>query len=366
MNDELPVALTGLTVNHVEFYVDDLSAHTTELADGYGFTVAGVTDPAATGADSGSLALRQRDITLMLTEGYTAAHPATGYVAAHGAGVADIALATADAGAAFAAAVARGARPVLEPVVYPGTDSVIATIGAFGDVVHTFVEHGPSAAHRLPPGLRIVAPLAHSEPDTRLATLDHIAVCVEPGRLEPTVEFYREVLGFRAIYEERVVIGAQAMLSTVVQNDCGTVTLVLVEPEDATAPGQLNTFLRDHGGPGIQHLAFSTDDIVTSVAALRGRGIECLRTPATYYTLLVDRLEPDSYTVSQLQELDILVDEDHDGQLFQIFTRSTHPRGTYFSEIIQRRGARTFGSGNIKALYTAVELDHANQRASAR
>lgn len=366
MDDTLPAALTGLAVNHVEFYVDDLTAHTAELVDGYGFTVAGVTDPARASVDSGSVALRQRDITVVLTEGYTDDHPATDYVTVHGSGVADIALVTSDAGAAFDAAVARGARPVTEPIVRRDTGAVTATIGAFGDVLHTFVQHGPDTGHRLPPGLRTVPPLERADPTARLSALDHVAVCVEAGRLDSTVEFYRQVLGFRAIYEERVVIGEQAMLSTVVQNDSATVTLVFVAPESADAPGQVNTFLHDHGGPGVQHLAFSTDNILTSVAALRDRGVACLQTPATYYTLLVDRLAPDAYTVPELQALDILVDEDHDGQLFQIFTRSTHPRGTYFAEIIQRRGARTFGSGNIKALYTAVELDHANHRASTR
>lgn len=366
MDDKLPAALTGLAVNHVEFAVDDLGAHTGELVDCYGFTVAGVTDPHVADVDSGSVALRQGDITVVLTEGYLGTHPAAAYVAAHGSGVADIALTTTDAGAAFTAAVERGARAVLEPTAHRDTGTVLARIGAFGDVVHTFVQYGPDAAHHLPPGLRPVAPLAPSGPSTRLAELDHVAVCVAAGQLETTVAFYRDVLGFRAIYDERVVVGEQVMLSTVVQNECATVTFVIIEPEHAAAPGQLTTFLRDHDGPGVQHLAFSTDNIVASVAALRDRGVACLRTPATYYTLLVDRLELDSYTVPELQALDILVDEDHDGQLFQIFTRSTHPRGTYFSEVIQRRGARTFGSGNIKALYTAVELDHANQRAAAR
>ncbi|WP_405164618.1 4-hydroxyphenylpyruvate dioxygenase [Nocardia sp. NBC_01499] len=365
MNGKLPVALTELAVNHVEFYVDDLTAETAKLVDGYGFTVAGITDPALTAADSGSVELRQGSIAVVLTEGYTGHHPATGYVAEHGNGIADIALATSDVDAAFDAAVARGARPVREPAVRRDTGTVTASIGTFGDVVHTFVQRDPHGAHRMPPGLRPAPTSGRADANTGLSALDHIAVCVESGQLEPTVEFYRQVLGFHAIYEERVVIGEQAMLSTVVQNESDTVTLVIVEPDGATAPGQINGFLRDHGGPGVQHLAFSTDNIVASVAALRDRGVACLNTPATYYTLLVDRLELDTYTVSELQALDILVDEDHDGQLFQIFTRSTHPRGTYFSEIIQRRGARTFGSGNIKALYTAVELDHANHGAPA-
>lgn len=354
MHATVPAALTEMTIHHIECYVGDLAAETAKLVDGYGFTVDAPPVPAPLGADHDTTALRHGQIAIVLTEGRAGDHPATGYVAMHGAGVADIALATADARAAFDAAVARGARPVRAPIVAPDTGTVTATIAAFGDVVHTFVQRGPET---------VVVPAATcAGPDPQLSTLDHVAVCVPSGELVPTVEFYQQVLGFRVIYEERVVIGEQAMLSMVVQNDSGKVTLVIVEPDAGASPGQLDTFLRDHGGAGVQHLALTTGNIVDSVAALRARGVDFLRTPATYYTLLTDRLEPDAYTVPDLQALDILVDEDHDGQLFQIFARSTHPRGTFFLEVIQRLGARTFGSGNIKALYTAVELDHARNR----
>ncbi|MCM6776619.1 4-hydroxyphenylpyruvate dioxygenase [Nocardia sp. CDC159] len=339
MSTALPAALAGLAIDYIGFQVDSLSESTAEFVDRYGF----ISDTATA---AGSVRLRQGDITIVLTTSDDPDHPARKYVAAHGDGIADIALTTSDARAAFAAAVRRGARPVTHPAVDPDTGAVTATIGAFGDVVHTFVQHGAAR--------RGVAPLSAA----RLATVDHIAVCVQPGRLTATVEFYRDTLGFAVVYEERVVVGDQAMLSTVVQNDAGGVTLVLIEPDPTASPGQIDAFLRDHGGPGVQHLAFGTDDIVQSVGALRARGVRFLRAPDAYYTLLAGRAALDRHTVPELRARDILVDTDHDGQLFQIFTRSTHSRGTYFAEIIERQGARTFGSGNIRALYEAVELEH--------
>jgi 4-hydroxymandelate synthase len=190
-----------------------------------------------------------------------------------------------------------------------------------------------------------------------LHDLDHFAVCLEPGQLDSTVQFYEQVLDFRMIFVERITVGSQAMNSKVVQSVSGQVTLTLIEPDTVGEPGQIDDFVRDHGGAGVQHLAFSTNDIVRAVGTLRDRGLKFLTTPDSYYELLSRRLQLAAHGTRELHELNVLVDEDHDGQLFQIFTRSTHPRRTMFFEIIERLGARTFGSGNIKALYEAVEAE---------
>lgn len=182
-------------------------------------------------------------------------------------------------------------------------------------------------------------------------------MCLEPGQLVPTVEFYETVLDFEMVFTERIVVGGQAMDSKVVQSRSGAVTLTLIEPDTSREPGQIDKFVKEHGGAGVQHIAFATDDIVRDVTLLGGAGLAFLKTPPTYYDLVPERLSLLRHSVDQLRSLNILVDEDQDGQLLQIFTKSVHPRGTLFFEVIERLGARTFGSGNIKALYTAVEME---------
>ncbi|MFI0980556.1 4-hydroxyphenylpyruvate dioxygenase [Streptomyces sp. NPDC021093] len=361
----LPVG--DLRLDHVEIYVEDLDREAAEWTTRFGFTAAGT----AGGAEEGfrSLALRQGRILLVLTEGTADEHEASLYTGLHGSGVARIALRTADVAAAFAHAVGRGARPLGEPVRLPGPGAVTtATVSGFGDVVHTLIEgEGPDG---LPPGFRPVP----SDPGTRtpaaadsgLEEIDHFAVCVNVGELDEVVEYYREALGFKEIFEERIAVGSQAMLSKVVQSGEGDITFTIIQPDPAADPGQIDDFLKSHGGAGVQHIAFSSSDAVGSVRALTRDGVEFLKSPDTYYQLLSQRVELLRHGLEALREWNLLVDEDHGGQLFQIFTRSTHSRRTLFFEVIERLGAETFGSSNIKALYEAVELERLQQNASAR
>jgi 4-hydroxymandelate synthase len=341
-----------LTVDHVEFYVGDADARLGELVDAYGFAVVARHDDGRTR----SVAVGQDQIVFVLTQSGHDEHPARTYVESHGDGVANIALGTPDARAAFAEAVRRGARPLREPAERGGC--VVASIAAFGDVAHTFVQragNASAAANRLPPGLAPVG--APATGPAEFGRLDHFAVCLPAGELASTVEFYESTLGFGTIYEERIVVGAQSMDSKVVRSQSGEVTLTLIEPDLSRQPGQIDEFVKEHGGPGVQHIALTTRDIVDSVTRLRGRGVAFLQVPDAYYDRLPQRLTLATHTAEELREQRILADSDHGGQLFQIFARSTHPRRTFFFELIERLGARTFGSGNIKALYEAVELE---------
>ncbi|MFI8458161.1 4-hydroxyphenylpyruvate dioxygenase [Kitasatospora sp. NPDC085464] len=359
-SDELGLA-------YVELYVDDLAADSREWVDQYGFQETGRRGSAAEGFLSS--ALRQGDILLVLTQGTSPEHPASRYVRAHGRGIADIALRTPDVRAFFDGAVRRGARAVTGPATGDG-GAVTATIGAFGDLVHTLVQADGSGGSGLPPGF---APVAAAEgtsagPGGRagLERVDHFAVCVPAGELDTTIAFYRQVLGFRETFRERIVVGSQAMLSKVVQSASGAVTFTVIEPDTGSDPGQIDGFLTAHAGAGVQHVAFATGDIVESVATLRGRGVAFLTTPGAYYDLLARRIDPKRHSPAELREHHVLLDEDHAGQLFQIFTRSSHPRRTLFFEVIERIGAETFGSANIKALYEAVEVERSHTDGPAR
>jgi 4-hydroxymandelate synthase len=336
-------------LDHVGLAVADLDATVDDLVGRHGFAV---DETGATGVRT--VVLRQGSIVLRVTEG-SGGNPAAAYVAAHGDGVADIALACADVRAAFTSAVAAGAREIAAPHVVGGVRT--AAIAGFGDLRHTLVERPEEAGSAGRPSVARNAGAV----STGLYELDHIAVCVEAGQLDATVAFYAAVFGFAEIFEETVVVGGQAMRSRAIRNPAGDVTLTVIEPDSSRDPGQIDAFIDHHGGAGVQHLAFATDDIVATVGTLRAGGVDFLATPASYYATLADRVDATDHTVAQLQALDILADSDHAGQLYQIFTRSTHPRNTYFMEVIERRGAETFGSGNIKALYAAVERDRQRQ-----
>lgn len=318
-------------IAHIEMYVADAPARACDYIQRYGFGVIGADNRAG---DYESVTLQNAQTTLVLTQGHRADHPAVEFVERHGDGVADIALCVADVKAAMRMALAAGAMPVR------------TGIAAFGDVTHTFVDTvrpKPSSASRSSlPGL---------------PRIDHVAVCLETGELDRTVEFYRRALGWRQIYAENIDVGAQAMQSKVVQSWSGGVTLTLLQPKPDTEPGQINDFLNSHGGSGVQHVALAVHDILRAVDELSSRGVRFLNTPGAYYSELAGRISYPGHPISSLHERGILADQDHDGQLFQIFTRSEHPRGTFFIEIIERQGARTFGSNNIRKLYEALKRE---------
>ena len=360
--------MTILGIDHVEFYVGDLEKSAAVLCRGFGFRtdagtcrapgeLAGPGD--GTAAGSRSMLLRQGRIRLLLTAGCAPDHPAADFVQRHGDGVASIAFRTDDVRQAFAAAVAGGAQPIAAPALAGRADGLAgggltcqAVVSGFGDVTHRLVERD--------------GPTGEGEPaDPRdgelLEALDHAAICLRPGELEAVVRFYRDAFGFTHTFNERIEVGGQAMVSKVIQDRTGAVTFTLLEPDPDLEPGQIDAFLTAHGGAGVQHLALRTPDIVQAVRTMSGRGVEFLTAPAGYYRLLEGRLGAFPIPVGALREVNVLADRDQWGQLFQIFSSSTHERRTFFFELIERRGARTFGSGNIRALYEALHDEQASQ-----
>ncbi|MFJ2648008.1 4-hydroxyphenylpyruvate dioxygenase [Streptomyces sp. NPDC087420] len=346
-----------MCVDHLRMYVTDLAESAAWFTDACGFT-------ARTGTDGRSALLLADRIRLELVRPGADDPAGSAFTELHGDGVGDIALGVPDAAAAFHEAVRRGARPVREPV--GRGDVVTATIAGFDDVTHTFVQRADDLRvddlrvddlHATLPHAAVPVGGSPSPRKPGLTHIDHLAVCVRPGGLEPLAAFYERVLDFETTFTERIVIGNQAVRTSAVQSRSGGVTLTLIEPDITRDPGQINRFLHDHGGAGVQHVAFSTENIAETVRFLTLGGVEFLRTPDTYYELLTRRLAPARYTVDGLKELGVLVDVDHGGQLFQIFSKSVHPRNTLFFEIIERQGGRTFGGGNITALYESVRLD---------
>ncbi|MEV7598321.1 4-hydroxyphenylpyruvate dioxygenase [Kitasatospora sp. NPDC089797] len=330
------------TIARVEFHCADADKTAAGLCADYDFTAG----PPAVAADgTRTVDLRQGSIRLRLTSAADPGHPVSAYVARHGDGIAALALGCADPQAALERAERHGARVL---------DREAGLIAGFGDTALRFVLLEPTEPADATGPTDTTGPAEAAGPGL-LDALDHVAICLPGGELAAAVRFCEAALGFHAIFEEYIEVGEQAMDSTVVQSASGLVTFTLIEPDTARRPGQIDEFLAAHGGAGVQHLAFSTRDIATAVRTVRARGVEFLTTPGAYFDALAERLGATAIPVETLRDLHVLVDQDHGGQLFQIFARSTHPRRTSFLELIERQGAGTFGTANIKALYEAVE-----------
>ena len=334
-------------IAYAEFHVEDPVKTAARLVDGYGFTIDERYRRPGSGLECSLLV--HGGVRLVLSSAISPSHPAAEYVRRHGDGVAVVGVLCDDAQAACAEAASRGARVI---------SAEEATIAGFGDTAIRFVERSDPALAELPDE-------DAESSDGLLELIDHVAVCVPSGELHPTVAFCEQALDLRPIFSEYIEVGAQAMDSVVVQSASGAVTFTLLEPDTRRQPGQIDAFLDSHGGAGVQHLAFRTSDIATAVRTYSAREVEFLTTPSAYYDLLEERIGGTRIPTGVLRELNVLVDQDHDGQLFQIFTRTTHPRRTFFMELIERRGAGTFGTANIKALYQAVERQNADAAADA-
>ncbi len=351
--------------DHIELYVGDANTTAFLLCQAFGFRVVGRSGPETGLAEQRSLLLRQGGVHLILTSGLVDSHPATRYVARHGDGVAVIGFATDDAERAYTHAVSRGAAAVSPPLSYSDdrTRVVTATVAGFGDVVHRLVTRsGPAflpgvVEESTEESTEESANESTVDTDGPLRTVDHVAVCVPAGELDPTIRMYRDVFGLGQTFDEYIDVGGQGMMSKVVQSDSRGVTFTVIEPDTSRRSGQIDDFLRWHGGAGVQHVAFGTGDIVDAVRILAGRGVPFASTPGTYYDELAGRIEALDRPLADLRALGVLVDQDRWGRMYQIFTRSMHVRRTLFLELIERRGALTFGSGNIKALYEAKERE---------
>jgi 4-hydroxymandelate synthase len=356
-----------LDIDHVELYVADAVAAARSMCADYGFRVYGHGGPDTGLPGQRSVVLGQGGIRILLTSGLHKDHPASQFVARHGDGVAVIAFRTDSAATAYSDAVAAGASGIGGPRAWEDDEArvVTAEVAGFGDVVYRLVErHGPAAAF-LPRAIPTASGAATGADRDLLRAIDHAAMCVPAGELGAVIAFHESVFGFSVTFQEYIEVGDQGMMSKVVQSPSRGVTFTILEPDLSRRPGQINDFLAWHDGPGVQHVAYLTEDIVRAVRALAARGVDFAVTPSSYYDMLTARLGATDIPVEALRPLGILVDHDHWGQLYQIFAKSTHIRRTYFTELIDRHGARAFGTSNIPALYAAKERELAGIRDAA-
>ncbi len=282
------------------------------------------------------------------------------HVAEHGDGVVDLSIEVPDARAAYAYAVEHGATGVKEP--YELNDEhgtvVLATIATYGQTVHTLVDRSRYTGLYLP-GFEAVEPVVEPGP-RRFQAIDHCVGNVELGKMDEWVSFYNNVMGFTNMKEfvgDDIATEYSALMSKVVADGTRKVKFPLNEPAIAKKKSQIDEYLEFYGGPGVQHIALATNDIVATVRAMRAAGVQFLDTPDSYYDTLGDWAGETRVPVDTLRELKILVDRDEDGYLLQIFTKPVQDRPTVFFEMIERHGSMGFGKGNFKALFEAIERE---------
>ena len=355
-DDRHPPALGG--IDHVEWWVGNARAFSGFLAAAFGFEVVAYAGPETGRRDRVSHVLQQGRIRFMVTGALTPDSPIAEHVRAHGDGVRDICFLVDDAEAAYDAALARGALPERPPSV--DTDELGAVhhsaIRTYGDTVHTFLDRSAYAGE-FAPGFGPPLLPAPCGPPVGLTRFDHIVGNVEKGHLDEWVDYYHDVLGFDPLVhfdDDQISTEYSALMSTVVWNH-DKVVLPINEPADGRRKSQIEEYLDYYGSPGVQHMALHTPDIITTVAALRERGVRFLTVPPEYYDEARERMAGVELPWEALAEHGIMVDRDQDGHLLQIFTETLCDRPTVFFEIIQRAGAKGFGAGNFKALFEAIE-----------
>ena len=345
-------------IDHVELWVGNARQAAHFYTRAFGFREVAYAGLETGLRDRTSHVLQQGRIRLVLTGALTPNHEIALHHAAHGDGAKVIALSVPDAAYAYNAAVERGATGVREP--WDETDEHgtvrMSTIAAYGETLHTFVERKDYTGPFLPG----YEPREDSTPDAGLLTLDHIVGNVELGHMNTWVKFYEDVFGMTEMLhfsDEAISTEYSALMSKVVTDGNGRVKFPINEPAEGKRKSQIDEFLEFYGGPGAQHLAVATRDIVRTVTDLQARGVEFLNIPGSYYDEVPERIGEIEESLDDLRRLGILVDRDDEGYMLQIFTKPVGDRPTMFFEVIERHGARGFGEGNFKALFEAIERE---------
>lgn len=348
--------------DYVEFYVGNAKQAAHYYKTAFGFQSLAYAGPETGVKDRASYVLVQNKLRFVLTTPLQPNNDIAAHIAAHGDGVKVLALWVDDARSAFEETVKRGAKPYIEPKEEKDEFGTVVRSGihAYGDTVHIFVErknyNGPFL-----PGYKEWK-TAYNPSSTGLQYVDHCVGNVGWNEMNTWVDFYEQVMGFRNLLsfdDKDISTEYSALMSKVMSNGNGRVKFPINEPAEGKKKSQIEEYLDFYGGPGVQHVAIATNNIIQTVTDLQNRGVEFLKVPGSYYDTLLDRVGEIDEDLQPLRELGILVDRDDEGYLLQIFTKPVQDRPTVFFEIIQRKGAQSFGKGNFKALFESIEREQA-------
>ena len=353
-------------IDHVRFFVGNARQSAYFYRNAFGFDVVAYAGLETRMKHEAGYVLKQGQITFVLASPLSARHYESSRLILHGDGVQDIALEVDDVKATYNEAVRRGAIGVVGPTCLEDANGVYecATIRAYGDTTHTFVNRDRYRGV-FAPGYEPLDPERYSASTFHpvgLSAIDHIVGNVEEGKMDDWVNFYRNVLGFEQLVhfdDKDISTEYSALMSKVVQNGTGRIKFPLNEPAKGRRRSQIEEYLEFYAGPGVQHIAMATGNIIETVRAMRNNDVSFLRVPHSYYDMLSDRVGAIKEDIADLAELGILVDRDDEGYMLQIFTKPVEDRPTLFFEVIQRRGSKSFGKGNFKALFEAIEREQA-------
>jgi 4-hydroxyphenylpyruvate dioxygenase len=356
--DFLPINGT----DYIEFYVGNAKQAALFYQHCMGFELVAYAGPETGMRDRASYVLQQNKIRFVLTTSLHNDSEISRHVAKHGDGVKVLALWVDDARKSFYETTTRGAEVALEPQILKDEfgEVVIASIKTYGDTIHTFVERKNYKGPFLP-GYKLRKSTFKVEP-IGLKYVDHCVGNVELGKMNEWVSFYERVMGFSLLVtfdDSDISTEYSALMSKVVSNGNGYIKFPINEPAEGKKKSQIEEYLDFYKGPGVQHIAIATDDIIQTVSELRRRGTEFLYVPDNYYEDVVGRMGKIEEDIKELKKLNILIDRDEEGYLLQIFTKPVQDRPTLFFEIIERNGAKSFGKGNFKALFESIEREQA-------
>ena len=347
--------------HHLEFFVGNAKQAAYFYRRAFGFELFAYSGPETGVREACSYALRQGKIVLVLTTPLVPNHQANDFMRNHGDGVRDIAMHVEDAEEAFRITTERGAKAVAAPHGIEDKNGKVklATIATYGDTVHTFVERGTDYNGPFLPHFEAREDNGLGTP-VGLQFVDHVVGNVSWDEMNNTVEFYKNVFGFSRFVsfdDKDISTEYTALRSTVVANENRWIKFPINEPAEGLRKSQIEEYVEFNNGPGVQHIAMHTSDIISTVAALRQNGVDFLETPDAYYVELKERVGDIDEDIERLRSLKILVDRDDKGYMLQLFTKPLEDRPTLFIEIIQRRGAESFGKGNFKALFESIERE---------
>jgi 4-hydroxyphenylpyruvate dioxygenase len=359
--DFLPIHGT----DHLEFYVGNAKQAAYFYRAAMGFSLVAYQGPETGTRDRVSYVLQQDKIRFVLTTPLQASGEIAEHLQRHGDGVRSIALWVDDAESAWGETTARGATSVQQPITSEDRNGKarLSSIALYGDTIHTFVERKDYSGAFLPGFMDVAQPDASARP-TGLHYIDHAVGNVGWGQMNTWVDFYEHVMGFKMFKhfdDQDISTEYSALMSKVMANGNERIRFPINEPAVGRKKSQIEEYLDYYGGPGVQHIAMATDDIVDTVRKLQRQGIEFLCVPTSYYDGLTARVGRIDEPLEQLAEFGILVDRDDEGYMLQIFTKPVEDRPTLFYEIIQRKGSRSFGKGNFKALFEAIEREQAKR-----
>ncbi len=348
--------------DHIEFYVGNAKQSAMYYQTAFGYEIVAYRGPETGSRDVVSYVLRQGKIMIVLTSALHADHEVAQHVAFHGDGVKVLALWVDDSAAAYSAAMAKGAESAFEPYTIEDEHGKItlSAIKTYGETIHTLVERSDYKGPFMPGFAAKKSPRPVTS--TGLKYIDHCVGNVELGAMNKWVKFYQDVLGFKLLLtfdDKDISTEFTALMSKVVANGNEYIKFPINEPAKGKKKSQIEEYLDFYKSAGVQHIAVATDDIISTVAQLRKNGVDFLYVPDNYYEDVLERVGTIDEDLEELKALNILIDRDEDGYLLQLFTKPVQDRPTVFYEIIQRKGARSFGKGNFKALFEAIEREQA-------